>query len=175
MATRTRSLSDTEKAIWAQFATLIRPLPGKTAIRPPDITEMPPPAAILPPIPRASAVTRPVAKALAINDATGGLDSATWQRFRGGKIKAARRLDLHGMTTQHAFHALTAFLRNAHAERLRCVEVVTGRGSGEGTGTIRREFPMWLNLPDIRPLVLAAAHPHSANPGSVRLLLRRIR
>jgi hypothetical protein len=30
-------------------------------------------------------------------------------------------------------------------------------------------------LPDIRPLVLAAAHPHAANPGSVRLLLRRLR
>jgi hypothetical protein len=34
---------------------------------------------------------------------------------------------------------------------------------------------MWLNLPEIRPLVLAAAHPHAANPGSVRLLLRRVR
>jgi hypothetical protein len=42
---------------------------------------------------------------------------------------------------------------------------------------------LWLNLPEIRPLVLAAAHPHTssamhshaANPGSVRLLLRRPR
>ena len=31
-------------------------------------------------------------------------------------------------------------------------------------------------LPDgLRPLVLAASHPHPANPGSVRLLLRRTR
>ena len=31
-----------------------------------------------------------------------------------------------------------------------------------------------MNLPDIRPLILAASHPHAANPGSVRLLLRRV-
>ena len=74
-----------------------------------------------------------------------------------------------------AFRRLVSFLRDAHAERLRCVEVVTGRGNGETGGAIRREFPHWLNLPDIRPLVLGAAHPHALNPGSVRLLLRRIR
>ena len=29
------------------------------------------------------------------------------------------------------------------------------------------------SVPALRPLVLAASHPHPANPGSVRLLLRR--
>jgi DNA-nicking Smr family endonuclease len=47
---------------------------------------------------------------------------------------------------------------------------VTGQG-----GVLRREVPLWLNLPELRGLVLAAAHPHAANPGSVRLLLRRPR
>jgi DNA-nicking Smr family endonuclease len=86
------------------------------------------------------------------------------------------------MTAQHAFAALRSFLRTAHAERVRCVEVVTGRG-GESGGVLRRELPHWLNLPEIRPMVLAAAHPrtsgalhsHIANPGSVRLLIRRQR
>ena len=86
------------------------------------------------------------------------------------------------MTAHHAFAALRSFLRTAHADRVRCVEIVTGRGK-EGTGVLRRELPLWLNLPDLRPLVLAAAHPHAsnamhthtANPGSVRLLLRRPR
>ena len=47
--------------------------------------------------------------------------------------------------------------------------------SGESGGVIRRELPHWLNLPEIRPLILGAAHPHALNPGSVRLILRRIR
>jgi DNA-nicking Smr family endonuclease len=112
---------------------------------------------------------------LTVGEQPGGVDRATWQRFRTGKLAAVRKLDLHGMTAQHAFHALVAFLRNAHADQVRCVEVVTGRGSGDSSGVIRREFPLWLNLPDIRPLILGAAHPHALNPGSVRLILRRIR
>jgi DNA-nicking Smr family endonuclease len=174
MAARVKPLTDSDKAVWEHFARLITPLPGRHAAAP--VPTVPPPAAVLPPMPRLAPAARPVAAPLAINDPSAGLDGASWQRFRQGKVKAVRRLDLHGMTTQHAFHALTTFLRNAHADRLRCVEVVTGRGSiDSGTGSIRREFPIWLNLPDIRPLVLAATHPHPANPGSVRLLLRRIR
>jgi DNA-nicking Smr family endonuclease len=116
-----------------------------------------------------------MASPLTVDDQPGGIDSATWQRFRTGKLVTARRLDLHGMTTQRAFHALVSFIRSAHAEQVRCVEVVTGRGTGETGGVIRREFPHWLNLPEIRPLILGAAHPHAHNPGSVRLILRRIR
>ena len=82
---------------------------------------------------------------LADRHTAGGVDSATWHRFRTGKLPAARTLDLHGHTAQRAFHALAAFLRVAHAEGLRCVEVVTGQG-----GVLRRELPLWLNLPELR-------------------------
>jgi DNA-nicking Smr family endonuclease len=172
-----RSLTEADAADWARFAQLITPLRGRGAL-PPAPAAAPPPAAVLPPRP-AAAVTATARRLrpdpVAIGDAPGGVDTATWQRLRGGKLAAERRLDLHGMTTQHAFHALTAFLRTAHADRVRCVEVITGRGSAEASGSIRREFPIWLNLPEIRPLILAASHPHAANPGSVRLLLRRVR
>lgn len=84
-----------------------------------------------------------------------------------------RTLDLHGRTMQSAFHALATFLSHAHADRLRVVEVVTGGNSARGA--IRRELPVWLNLSELRPLVLAAAYPHAANQGAVRLLLRRTR
>jgi DNA-nicking Smr family endonuclease len=111
------------------------------------------------------------------------VDTATWQRFRRGKLGGARKLDLHGMTARDALAALRAFLRAAQAEHVRCVEIVTGRGAGEGGGVLRRELPFWLNSPEIRPMVLAAAHPHAssamhahmANPGSVKVLLRRPR
>ena len=104
-----------------------------------------------------------------------GLDRGTWTRFRTGRLPPLRTLDLHGRTAQRAFLALDAFLRAAHGDRVRCVEVITGRGDGAGGGVLRRELPMWLNLPALRPLVLAPSHPHAANPGAVRLLLRRPR
>ncbi len=120
---------------------------------------------------------------LGVGGQPAGVDAASWQRFRRGQLASARKLDLHGMTAQQAFQALRRFLRTAQSDGLRCVEIVTGRGDGEHGGVLRREFALWLNLPDIRPMVLAAVHPHTSsamhshmtNPGSVRLLLRRPR
>lgn len=187
MPIRLRRLTETDRADWAFVARGVAPLPGRApssrlpaADEPtqaaPPIPERPVAISVLPrPLPQPPARHRPAPVEIGAEPA--GLDRSSWQRFRGGKVVAARRLDLHGMTTQRAFHALSAFLRTAHADRLRCVEVVTGRGSPDpmGTGTIRREFPLWLNLPDIRPMILAASYPHAANPGSVRILLRRPR
>jgi len=90
-------------------------------------------------------------------------------------LPPSRTLDLHGKTADRAFHALEKFLRAAYADRVRCVEIITGRGSGEHGGIIRRELPLWLNLQSLRPLILAAAHPHRANQGATRLLLRRVK
>jgi DNA-nicking Smr family endonuclease len=172
---RRKILTEADRAAWASYASRISPLPGRDRPPPPANPATP---ALLPLRPRPATpawISNARQPSLAIGDHPGGVDSASWQRFRTGKLPAARVLDLHGQTAQRAYHALVAFLRTAHADRLRCVEVVTGRGSGSGVGVLRRELPMWLNLPEIRPLVLAAAHPHAANPGSVRLLLRRVR
>jgi DNA-nicking Smr family endonuclease len=175
MRPRARGLSEADRALWAEYATRLVPLPGRAvAKQPAAATNLPAPPQPRPAVAPAKAPRRIVAP-LTVGDQPGGIDKATWQRFRTGKLPAMRRLDLHGMTAQRAFHALVSFLRAAHADQVRCVEVVTGRGSGETGGVIRREFPHWLNLPEIRPLILGAAHPHALNPGSVRLFLRRVR
>lgn len=179
MPPRPRGLSSADQALWADYASKLVPLRGRTpkpAPRPAVVDAGP----ATPPQPRpkvAAQATRPrkMASPLSVGDQPGGIDRATWQRFQSGKLVAGRTLDLHGMTAQRAFHALVSFIRSAHADQVRCVEVVTGRGSGETGGVIRREFPHWLNLPEVRPLILGAAHPHALNPGSVRLILRRIR
>ena len=179
MPPRRRGLSEADQALWADYASKLAPLRGRKPGLPmapakPENSPAPAPH----PAPKAAPPApgrRKITAALTVGDQPGGIDSATWQRFRSGKLVATRTLDLHGMTAQLAFHALLSFIRTAHAEQVRCVEVVTGRGSGATGGVIRREFPHWLNLPEIRPLILGAAHPHALNPGSVRLILRRIR
>lgn len=170
-----RPLTETDKALWAHYTRQIAPLPGRRPPAPPAAAEPPGPATPRPRLPVPVAKPRVAAPHLDVGVQPGGIDSATWHRFRSGKLQAARKLDLHGMTAQRAFNALVTFLHAAHAEQARCVEIVTGRGSGESGGVIRRELPMWLNRPDIRPMILGAAHPHALNPGSVRLILRRIR
>lgn len=179
---RRRLLSEHDRAVWAGYTRHVLPLPG-VAVPVPEAPPAPPPEPPPPAAPTgfaarlllAARAPEPRLPPLAVGMQPPGVDSATWNRFRAGKTPAARTLDLHGRTAQRAFAALRAFLAAAHADRVRCVEVVTGRGSGETGGVIRRELPLWLNLSELRPLVLAAAHPHAANPGSVRLLLRRVR
>ena len=156
------------------FAQKLLPLPNRVM---PVPTPAPLPAA-LPnsPVEPQVVLSRATPPApLRVGTNPGGLDKASWNRFRSGKLGTTRTIDLHGRTAQRAYHALHAFLIAAHADQVRCVEVITGRGTGETGGVIRRELPLWLNLPALRPLVLAATHPHPANPGSVRLLLRRVR
>ena len=170
-----RALSDVDREAWAAYARHVAALPGRS------IPALTPPAA-LPPPPDPPLAAKPVSVAVprrtlpsyvAVGEQPAGVDNSTWARLRTGKLAPGRTLDLHGRTAQHAFHALQAFLHRAHADRVRCVEVITGRGTGEAGGVIRRELPLWLNLPPLRPMVLAVTHPHAANVGAVRLLLRK--
>ncbi len=164
---RTR-LTDADRALWATYAGSVRPMPGRApiAVRREQTVVSPNTQRTAPPV-RAGRV--PLAP-LSVGAQPGGVDTASWQRLRTGKLSPTRTLDLHGHTAQRAHRALSSFLRTAHAEGVRCVEIVTGQGA-----VLRRELMLWLNQPEFRGLVLAAAHPHAANPGAVRLLLRRAR
>jgi len=165
---RRSRLTEADRALWASYASRVEPLPGRQPLAP-VLAPAVPPFARPPPMAAARVGHAPLAP-LSIGHHPGGLDKATWHRFRTGRLPAVRTLDLHGHTAQRAFPVLATFLRTAHAEGLRCVEVVTGQG-----GVLRRELPLWLNLPELRGVVLGAVHPHAANPGAVRLLLRRVR
>jgi DNA-nicking Smr family endonuclease len=102
-----------------------------------------------------------------------GVDDYNWRRFSQGGMRADLRLDLHGMVAQDAFRRLMEFLDVATRRGARCVEIITGLGSGQEGGVLRRELPLWLERPEIRPRVLGLAYPHVGNKGSVRVLLRR--
>ena len=177
-AVRRTPLTAADRAEWAAYARQITPLDRRAVPEPPEappvVTPQPSSTATAAPAPPLPA-TRPSLPPVSVGHAPPGVDNATWNKLQAGRIPTARTLDLHGRTAQRAYHALHAFLTRAHADRLRCVEIITGRGSGEDGGVLRRELPIWLNLPELRPLVLAAAHPHAANPGAVRVLLRRVR
>jgi len=172
MSRKRKDLTDADRAHWAGYTAGIRRLEKpiaspSSAPSSADHREQPPRA------PRAPTRSAAAASPLTIGEAPGGVDRASWERFRSGRVLVTRTLDLHGLTAQQAFHAVSDFLRAAQADGLRCVEIVTGRGSRGAGGVIRREFRDWLNRPDIRSMVLAAAHPHPANPGAVNVLLRR--
>ncbi len=177
-----RRLSDKERAEWFSFTQAL----GARPLRPADVASVAAPAVPMAPAAAASLPepvsqppphqtrVKPKLTQLTVGGPTPGLDSASWEKLRRGRMRPQRVLDLHGRTVQAAFGAFEQFIGAARADGIRCVEIVTGRGAGEG-GVLRRELPLWLNLPQLRGAILAASHPHRANVGAVVLLLRRVR
>ncbi len=102
-----------------------------------------------------------------------GVDDYSWRRFHQGDMRVEKRLDLHGMVAQEAYMCLMEFMDVATRRGLRCVEIITGLGTGQEGGILRRELPHWLEKPEIRSRILGLAYPHMGNKGSVRVLLRR--
>ena len=164
---------------WARYVQHVRPLAGKALIgKPIPEPSKPAPVAAAPPLVAEVSVSAVKSKGrlsgdVPIDSPPPGLDRSTWLRLKSGRITPDRKLDLHGMTAARGHHAVLTVLNDASRSGQRCVEIVTGRGSGETGGVLRRELPFWLNLPSLRPLVLAVCHPNTGNQGAVRVLLRR--
>ncbi|GGJ18063.1 hypothetical protein GCM10011320_26730 [Neoroseomonas lacus] len=169
-------MSEADRALWRAYAAEIIPLPGRAL--PPEPAPPPAPPAPVAKVPVAAAPTparRWAPPDIAVNTPPSGLDDRRWRDLRRGRIAPERTIDLHGRRAQDAHAAVHAFLADAYADGLRCVAVITGRGSTTEGGVLRRELPHWLNAPDLRRIILGAAHPHRANTGSVHVLLRRRR
>ncbi|HTJ90971.1 MAG TPA: Smr/MutS family protein [Acidocella sp.] len=166
-----KGLSEADIKLWAAYSqTLTRLMPGRTRLALPPETpaqgalgEDPAPK-VKPPKPLA--FSSPIGTAITPS----GLDKATWKKFVTGRIRATERLDLHGHTAARAHRAVILFVERAYAEQERCIEIITGNGE-----ILAHELPHWLNAPRLRPMILAVAHPHAANTGALRVLLRRIR
>ncbi|NKC30447.1 Smr/MutS family protein [Falsiroseomonas selenitidurans] len=174
---REKRLNSADLALWRAFTAEIRPLFGHQppaapaeAVPPPTAAAAPPQLAVAPPPPRPAPPPE-----IRVGEVPGGLDRKRWAALRRGDMRAERTLDLHGRRVQEAHLVFRAFLHRAHAEGVRTVTIVTGKGPQPEGGILKRELPHWLNDPELRPLVLGAAHPHPTNSGAVNLLLRRRR
>ena len=136
---------------------------------PPERAKRPPPAP--PPVlSRTPPLLEPGAAA--------GVDGRAAARLRRGQMRPEARIDLHGHTLEQAHRALAGFVDRAAGEGRRCVLVITGKGGvGRTGGTIRSEFPRWLNQPGLRPRILAfaEAQPKDGGAGAFYVLLRKRR
>ena len=109
------------------------------------------------------------------------IDRRLADKFRRGELAIERRIDLHGMTEDTAFNAVSEFIKKAYIDQLRCVLVVTGKGLHqeddiwfERRGVLRELVPQWLNTNELRPLLLSFcyAQPADGGEGALYVLLR---
>ncbi len=90
-----------------------------------------------PPAPVKPAPVKPAAPALAHGRAA-GVDRRSAQRLTRGQLPVEAALDLHGHTQDQAHAALDRFLSEAQARGLRCVLVITGKGTTKEAGGVLR-------------------------------------
>lgn len=115
---------------------------------------------------------------------TANIDRRTAEKFKRGEWPIQRRLDLHGLTEKNAYQEVEKFITEAYRQGLRCVLLITGKGSPrnpedwyETRGILREQVPHWLNNPELRPLILAFSYalPADGGEGALYILLRRAR
>jgi len=127
-----------------------------------------------------------------------------WQkRLRRGKVKPEGKIDLHGLSQDRAFDALTRYIEGAHRRGKRAILVVTGKGrqksghqkSGhqklghqkpgkgqishadyaKGTGILRTNVPRWLSQASLAQYIVSfySANAEHGGDGALYVILKR--
>lgn len=120
----------------------------------------------------------------ALETAVPHMDRRRFDTLRRGRMEPEARLDLHGMTSERAHAALIGFVVSAHANGLRLVLVITGKGKASDDGyqpkrhgILRHSLPHWLAGAPLGPRVLqvTGAHRKHGGEGAFYVYLRRQR
>ncbi len=111
------------------------------------------------------------------------MDAKAFARMTRGKLAPEARIDLHGLTLAEAHPDLIHFILSAHAQGLRLVLVITGKGKikddygpiPQRMGALRHQVPQWLRLSPLGPMVLQVteAHLRHGGAGAYYVYLRR--
>lgn len=105
------------------------------------------------------------------------MDRKAFDQMRRGKLKPEARIDLHGMTLDHAHPALTRFILSSQASGRRLVLVITGKGKARDEGgpipvrfgVLRHQVPQWLTMAPLSQAVLQITPPTSATAARVHI------
>lgn len=182
---RRRVVTSEEARLWRDAMRGTKPLANRQL--PDDLPPPAPPPAVPSPPPPAAAVPpplRPAGPAVAAapppkldHSRHPGLDKSTAQRLHRGAMTIDAAIDLHGLTQEVAHAALWRFVAGSAEAGRRCLLVITGKGSRDGNGVLRKQVPRWLNEAPVRSLVLAFtyAQPKHGGEGALYVLLKRRR
>lgn len=182
MASKRRTLSEDEAALWAEVVRSAKPLrPAKRVAAP-----KPPKPVLLEEkqsgkagfSSSAAVIDRPASQSGAPpakpRQPPALFDKRTARRVARGTIAIDGRLDLHGSDQATAYVRLEAFLTRARAEGWRLVLVITGKGGPGGgeRGVLRRVVPHWLSSASFKPFVSGFGEAHRTHGGSGALYVR---
>jgi DNA-nicking Smr family endonuclease len=196
-----RGLGPEDLEIWGRVAQSARPLhrgtvytPSVSVVTPPDLPDPQPSTTkpvfegrVMRPNPSGGDVRHDLSKPLseALRSAPVAMDKRKFDRMTRGKLDPDARIDLHGMTLTQAHAALNAFILRAHAQGLRLVLVITGKGKNVADdgpiprrpGALKQDVPQWLRMAPLANAILELreAHLKHGGSGAYYVYLRRAR
>ena len=164
MSRSRRITTDEERALFYEVLGHAKPLNTKRAATPSDPRRPAHPVARV----SAPAPKLPVYAAHRPPEIGGHREA----HLRRGRLEPEARIDLHGLTQDEAYRALTRFFTRARALDQRLVLVITGKG-----GVLRDVVPRWLAEHELAPLVsgMSAAHMRHGGGGAFYVAVRRKR
>jgi DNA-nicking Smr family endonuclease len=152
--------------LWTEVTESVLPLKPRRRVR--LKTPLPLPPAV-PPLPKAAKIAPRIISMPSYQSAEtpgaqapGVIEPRLRQKLGRGRVPIDGTLDLHGMRQDEAFAALYRFLSVRAGRGDRTILVITGKGlkklNGDPTsiverGVLRTMLPIWLNSPELRPLV----------------------
>lgn len=114
---------------------------------------------------------------------SGGIDKATLRKFKREEFNIEAKLDLHGLTEDKAFTEVNNFVTQCYNKGKRCIIIITGKGLTvredddifTPKGILKKQVPQWLNMPQIRAMILTYKNPSEklGGSGALYILLRR--
>jgi len=154
---------DDDLQAWLDIIRTVKPITGKKRFTPE---------------PKKIKRLRPVATEINLDDfrsvTPSPLPQKQVRKLRQQKFPVEKRLDLHGMTVEKAHVAVDNFVKTAVHNKLRCIEIITGKGDPAlGRGELRRNLPIWLHDTAIKHFILHVEPNPLSRGGSFLIMLRR--
>ena len=170
-----------EKTLFVRAAGAVRPLPshGRVVLAP----QPPKPVAVQQQLDEQRVLREAISDEfdastlLEVDDALSfrrpGVGLDVTRKLRRGGWSIQREIDLHGLRTDDAREALSAFIRDTHRRGLRCVRVVHGKGLGSPgkVPVLKGKVHGWL-VQKQEVLAFVQARADEGGAGAVVVLLR---
>ena len=148
--------------LWTEVTESVLPLKPRRRVRLKAPLPLPPAVPPLLKAPKIIAMPSYQSPETPGSQAPGVIEPRLRQKLGRGRVPIDGTLDLHGMRQDEAFAALHRYLHVRAGRGDRTVLVITGKGlkklNGDPTsiverGVLRTMLPIWLNSPELRPLV----------------------
>lgn len=184
---RRRVLTAEEARLWSIVARKIKPIAespvesgrvvaadGKSATQPIRKAKPASPEKSVPPLRPPHPVTKKAPDAPFLP-----LERKLRRGLSRGSSSVDATIDLHGMRQAEAHESLRSFILNARRDGLKVVLIVTGKGnladhdpSRDQRGVLRRNLPLWLRMPDLRPAIIGFEEASRQHGGSGAFYVR---